>query len=145
TIYRHFPDERSLFTACTGHYFAANPPPASAPWRAIADPETRLRTALGELYAYYRRTEGMLARSEQEAPANPVLAEVLAPYAAIWAEMRDILTEGWASSPEPNPLLPAAIGHALAFSTWRSLVREQALDDDQVIDLMLAMVGCLPH
>src|SRR5438552_15155801 len=27
TVYRHFPDERALLTACTGHYLALNPPP----------------------------------------------------------------------------------------------------------------------
>jgi len=30
----------------------------------------------------------------------------------------------------------AAIGHALAFATWRSLTREQGLDDTQAADLM---------
>src|SRR5207249_7502969 len=27
TVYRHFPDEQSLFSACTGHWMAANPFP----------------------------------------------------------------------------------------------------------------------
>jgi hypothetical protein len=35
----------------------------------------------------------------------------------------------------------AATGHALAFTTWRSLVREQGLDDSQAADLMCHLVG----
>ena len=27
TLYRHFPDERALFEACSAHWSAANPPP----------------------------------------------------------------------------------------------------------------------
>jgi hypothetical protein len=35
----------------------------------------------------------------------------------------------------------AAIGHAIAFSTWKSLVREQGLDDDAAVELMRALVA----
>ena len=55
TVYRHFPDERSLLTACTGTYLAANPPPDPRDWARIPDPAVRLRIALAELYPYYRR------------------------------------------------------------------------------------------
>src|SRR5688572_3264532 len=67
TVYRHFPDERSLFTACTRHYNAANPPPDPSPWHEIPAPETRLRVALAEIYAYYRRTERMAERAAEDA------------------------------------------------------------------------------
>lgn len=145
TVYRHFPDERSLLTACTGHYFALNPPPDPAAWEGVPDPDARLCTALRELYAFYRRTEGMLARAEQDAPANPILADLLVPFAAYRDGVRDALAEGWSTAGEPDPLVRAAVGHALAFSTWRSLVREQGLDDDQVVALMLSLVRCAPR
>lgn len=35
----------------------------------------------------------------------------------------------------------AATGHALAFTTWRSLVREQGLNDEQAADLMCRLVA----
>src|SRR5918992_2109604 len=38
TVYRHFPDEESLFAACTAHYWAANPLPDLEAWSAIDDP-----------------------------------------------------------------------------------------------------------
>ena len=34
----------------------------------------------------------------------------------------------------------AAIGHALAFGTWRSLVRDQGLAEPEAVELVLAMV-----
>src|SRR5438309_1524772 len=60
TVYRHFPDEAALFDACTAHWSAANPPPDLNAWSAIENPDERLRAALNELYAFYRRTEPML-------------------------------------------------------------------------------------
>src|ERR671919_461601 len=50
TVYRHFPDEASLFEACTAHYWAANPMPDPAAWKRIPDPAERCRRALAEIY-----------------------------------------------------------------------------------------------
>ena len=52
TVYRHFPDERALLAACSGHWVATNPAPDPGPWRKIRDPQERLRRALGEIYAF---------------------------------------------------------------------------------------------
>ena len=35
----------------------------------------------------------------------------------------------------------AAIAHALALETWRSLVREQGLSDDEAADLMASLAA----
>ena len=56
TLYRHFPDEGSLFQACSGAFFAEHPLPDPAPWKELDDPVERARRALGELYAYWRTT-----------------------------------------------------------------------------------------
>ena len=52
TVYRHFPDERSLFEACSGHWTAQNPAPDPSTWAAVDDPEERLGIALAEIYAF---------------------------------------------------------------------------------------------
>src|SRR5207248_11795542 len=60
TLYRHFPDEATLFAACSAHWMASNPLPDLGRWAAIDDPDQRLRVALQEMYAYYRQTQRMM-------------------------------------------------------------------------------------
>jgi AcrR family transcriptional regulator len=146
TVYRHFPDERALLSACTGHYLAQNPPPNPEAWRDIADPDARLRAALGEMYAWYGRTERMWARAEEDAPTNPVLAELLAPFEALLAHIRNLLMEGRTTVDDATrPIMAAAIGHAVAFGTWRSLVRIQGLGDAVAVALMAHLVAGAPE
>jgi len=143
TVYRHFPDERALFTACRGHWSATNPPPDPATWTQIADPEERLRSALAEVYAYHRRTEPMMSNVIRDAQAHPLTREMAEPYIQLFEQMRYVLATGWGVEDERLALLLAAIGHALDFQTWRSLVRQQGLDGEQAIEVMVGTVQCL--
>jgi hypothetical protein len=95
TVYRHFPEERALLSACSAQYTADNPPPNPGPWSGVRDPEERLSQALAEVYSYYRRTEPMVSSSVRDAPLKPVIFEVLAPFFAHWERMRDVLAVGW--------------------------------------------------
>src|SRR5919198_4318625 len=95
TYYRHFPDDRSLFMACSGLYSERNPPPDPEPWRAIGDPDERLRRALRELYAYYAANEPMFSNVMRDAEVHPLTAEAnLARFAPVVAAMRDVLGAG---------------------------------------------------
>ncbi len=144
TVYRHFPDQQALLTACTSHYYEQHPSPDPASWQDMSDPTERLGRALASVYVYFGETEGMLTRAEQGAPSIPVLAELMVPRAVLWAGMCDGLAAAWADDPSSPVAVVrrAAIGHALAFSTWRSLTRDQGLTDRLAIDLMLATVRC---
>lgn len=142
TVYRHFPDERALFTACRGHWLAANPPPDPASWSQVLDPEERLRKALAEVYAYHRRTEPMIANLVRDAQVMPLVLEIAQPYLQHWERMRYVLATGWGVADERLALLLAALGHALDFQTWRSLVRQQGLGDEQAVEVMVRMVRC---
>ncbi len=142
TLYRHFPDERALFSACSGHWSAANPPPDPASWTQTADPEERLRRALSEVYAYHRRTEPMLANVVRDAQVHSLTREMAEPYFQHWDRMRYVLATGWGAEDERLALLLGALGHALDFQTWRSLVRQQGLDDEQAVEIMVQMVRC---
>ena len=136
TVYRHFPDERTLFAACSAHWLGADPPPDPSAWAAIADPDARIRTALRELYAWYRRNEAMLANTERDAPAMPALAEIADPRPFTEAA-RGVLLRGRGRRKRTR----AALGHALEFSTWRSLARGQGLGDAEAAALMNAFVA----
>ena len=140
TVYRHFPDERSLLTACTGHYLALNPPPDPVTWRDIADKEERLRVALSAVYAYYRWTEKMFVSAAVAMERSATLREVLAPYFAYWEAVREMLRAGWPREGEAGRRVRAAIGHALGFETWRSLAGAQGLDDAEAVALMVGLV-----
>lgn len=143
TVYRHFPDEESVFRACTGHWYDENPPPDPAAWAALGDPEARLRLALGEIYDWYRHNEAMLDKGARDAQLLPTLAGVVAErQAPYWREARQILAAGWDSDGTRQPLVSAAIGHATTFSTWQSLARQQGLSDHQAAALMVALVAC---
>jgi AcrR family transcriptional regulator len=140
TVYRHFPDEEALFTACTGHWRAANPMPDLEEWGAIADPDERLRHALDELYAWYRATHGMLANVLRDEALSPVVGRMLAGYYGYLTVARDTLMARRTARGGARQRTRAAIGHALAFATWRSLTFEQGLDDSQAAELMRRMV-----
>src|SRR4051795_4067306 len=71
TVYRHFPDARSLLEACSAHATRLNPPPDLAPWRAIEDPRERIDVALPQLYDYFRRTEAGWANLLRDAELEP--------------------------------------------------------------------------
>ena len=142
TFYRHFPDELSLFRACSSLARSENPPPDPEAWEYIADPEERLRVALMGVYAYHRRTEPMVSNFLRDAPVKPVLFEVGAPYLQLFERMRYVLATGWGVEDERLALLLAALGHALDFQTWHSLVRQQGLDDERAVGLMANMVRC---
>jgi AcrR family transcriptional regulator len=142
TVYRHFPDDLSLLRACVGHGMTAFPPPDPGPWVAIEDPERRLRVALAELFAFYRRTEGVWFNAVRDLPLLPALAranEELGTFAH-WQEMRSALVAGWGARGSRRRLLDAALGHALDFRTWHSLVRTEGLSDQEAVEVIAAAV-----
>src|SRR5919108_4744561 len=136
TVYRHFPDEAALFSACSSHWMAANPPPDPTGWAAIGDPDERLRAALEELYAYYRRTERMLDNLHRDEAAMPIVKRLFAGFRGHIAAGKETLMGGRAVRGSVRRRVRAAIGHSLAFPTWRSLARDQGLDDPEAVDLM---------
>jgi AcrR family transcriptional regulator len=140
TLYRHFPDERALFGACSAHWAEANPPPDISRWVAIEDPSERLDAALGELYAYYRRTEEMFDKLLRDAPTVPVVDELMGGFRAFLDEAAKVLMRGRGLRGNAAKRTRAAIGHALAFRTWQDLTRSQGLDDDAAAELMSQMV-----
>src|SRR4051812_24893768 len=73
TVYRHFPDDEALFAACSSHWQATNPPPDPGVWAAIEDPAQRTAAALGDLYAFYRQTEGMYTSLLRDEPLVPIV------------------------------------------------------------------------
>lgn len=141
TVYRHFPDEAALFAACSAHWVAANPTPDLGRWAAFSDPDERLRFALADLYAYYRSGAQMLENLFRDEAMVPVLQNLLGVYRQYIAAAAGILLEGRIADGDGRRPIAAAVGHALAFSTWQSLTRDQGLDDHAAVGLMCRLVA----
>ena len=137
TVYRHFPQDADLFSACSAHWVGLHPYPAPDGWPAIADPRTRTRTALGALFAYYREVEPMLANVTRDAPLLPALRAAMAGAGAYFAATEDILASGWDDAAGRRR---AALALALDFRTWQKLSARVA-GNDEAAELMTRMVA----
>ena len=138
TVYHHFPDMTSLMRACTAHGMQVTRTPEAAPWRAIEDPEARLRHGLGELYGYYRANARLLGNIVRDLP----LMSDVGGSEAFLERMGDLfgaLAQGWPGDASRQRLRMVTIGHAMAYETWRSLTGA-SLSDEETLDLMVRLV-----
>jgi AcrR family transcriptional regulator len=132
TLYAHFPDEWSIFLACSGHVYANDPLPDAAAWRDIAEGRERLATGLRAVYDWYERHASLMACVVRDAEHHKLTREIgqlrFAPSAMAW---RDVL--GAALNAKQRAMLYLA----LSFHTWRSLVRESGLKQDAAVRTMV--------
>lgn len=137
TLYAHFPDERSLQLACSALALEREPPPAAGAWREFVAKGEQLNRGLRDVYGWYERTEGLTACVLRDAEHHAVTRETaelrLGPVLAAWHEvLGDGLTERQR----------AMLHLALAFHSWRALVREAGLTcDEAAATLARAIVG----
>ena len=141
TLYRHFPDERSLFQACSGAFFAEHPLPDPAPWKELDDPVERARRALGELYAYWEDNEEMTANVLRDGEVHELVREMSARRGPAMAALADAIVTGWPRGRRRNRLVAAA-ELAIGFRTWQSLVRSSGLSSKAAADLMATTLDC---
>lgn len=143
TVYAHFPDSRSLLMACSGHVAATMPPPDASAWAGIADPAERLRVTLRAFYSYYEQHEQLLDNVQRDVAVMPVLADVSRVRSAYVGQAREVLLVGWPARGAARTRLRRAIGHALEFRTWQSLVRRQGCSTNEAVELMVALAAAV--
>jgi AcrR family transcriptional regulator len=136
TVYRHFPDEQALFDACSSHWMAQHPLPDPARWAKVDNPDERLRVALGELYEWYERGEYMLERTTRDVVLVPALRPSIEAFRGWLEAAADAILRGRPERGARRRRLRAAVCHALAFETWRSLAIHQGLPRAETIELM---------
>lgn len=141
TVYRHFPELESLFMACSGHWASLKPLPDPTAWQRIADPDTRLRHGLVELYEWYAWAEPMLTNVFRDAPLVPASARAGEVFQLHFEALHTALMQGRRTRARSRVRAAAAIGHALDFATWQSLVRHHGLHPDEAVELMIALVA----
>jgi AcrR family transcriptional regulator len=138
TVYRHFPDEKTLYAACTAHYMSLHPPPDPRSWLTTEDRAERLRRGLSEQYAWFadnERRQASILRDIEAVRARGSLPD-RPPFER---PAVDVLVSGWRMRGRARDRLRSVIGHALSFYTWRSLEREQKLSRADAVDLMFAL------
>ncbi|HEX6753494.1 MAG TPA: helix-turn-helix domain-containing protein [Solirubrobacterales bacterium] len=141
TVYRHFPDEEALFGACSMHWLGQHPLPDLAEWAAVADPDERLRLALSGLYAWYESGEEMLEKTTRDASLVPAMRVPVELRQAWLAEAAATIVRGRPERGARRRRIEGAVGHAISFATWRSLVRDQGLATSDAVDLMHGLVA----
>lgn len=140
TVYRHFPDDRAMLGACSAHWLEAHPLPDPAYWTGIADPRTRLETALREIYGFFETGAPMLESVLRDESEMEAVAEVMVPLWDYFREVAGGLSAGWEVNRHGQRRVRAAVGHALDFYTWRSLAN-QGLPNHDAVEFMTGLVS----
>jgi len=135
TVYAHFPDDRSLYMACSGLLAERDPLPDAEAWWGIEDRSERLRVGLSALYGWYERNAVLLACVMRDAEYHQLTREIsevrFAPYMAACHKVL---------SAELSAKQRAMLGLALSFFTWRTLVREGGLKQVAAVSAMIRAI-----
>jgi AcrR family transcriptional regulator len=143
TVYRHFPDDASLFEACTTRYLELHPPPQPAAWADIGHPGERSHAALLAFYRYYRQTEKMWRAAYRDLDQVAAMQAPMGRFEAYLDQVADDLVQAWHTTQAARKPLKLTLRHALRFATWQSL-KDARLKDRQIAELVqgwLAGVG----
>lgn len=135
TVYRHFPDDASLFEACTTRYLELHPPPQRVAWADIEHPSERSYAALLAFYQYYRQTESMWRAAYRDLDQVAALQVPMDRFEAYLDEVADDLGLAWRTTQAARRLLKLTLRHALRFTTWQSL-KNAKLKDRQIAELV---------
>jgi AcrR family transcriptional regulator len=137
TVYAHFPDERSLFLACSGLTQERDPLPEAGSWRHIDDGHKRLRVGLFAVYGWYERNAELAACVLRDAEYHHLTKEIselrFGPYMAAYQEVLGV---------KLSTKQRAVLRLALSFFTWRTLVREGGLSQGAAVGTMIQAIDC---
>jgi AcrR family transcriptional regulator len=135
TLYAHFPDERSLYMACSGLAHERDPLPDAAPWRGIEDRRERLSVGLTALYGWYGRNAslaGCVMRDvEHHRPTQEIAELRFQPFMTAYHEVL-----GARLSARQRAMLHLA----LSYFSWRALVRETGLGQEAAVETMVQAI-----
>lgn len=135
TLYAHFPDERSIFVACSGLAHERDPIPTADAWRGINGQTERLATALAAIYGWYGRNASLLSNVMRDVERHPMVQEIQRTRA-------QPVVKGWHEvlGAELNAKQRALLHLALSFHTWRALVQQAGLAQAAAVEAMVEVV-----
>lgn len=119
TYYAHFPDDRSLYMACSAMALERDPLPDLEDLRQVPAGSERVRLGLERIYGWYERNREMTACVLRDADYHQPTQEAVAlRMAPLFAAAGELLGEGL------NPRAQALLEVALDFACWRVLGRD---------------------
>lgn len=133
TVYRHFPDDASMFQACSSGWYERNPFPDLDALEGSG--LQGCRDGLVALYRYYSRTERMTASILRDIPDMPVLREPNRPFVDFLRALHRKLLERVSPPLSREAFTATTLRHAIRFTTWQSL-QEAGLSDEAKADLV---------
>jgi AcrR family transcriptional regulator len=137
TLYAHFPDERSLYFACSGLSVERDPLPDCKAWSAITPHHKRLRAGLRAIYDWYDRNADLAACVLRDAEYHALTKEMVElRFGAPMAAYHEVLGAKLSAKQR------AVLHMALSFSAWRALVRESGLKPKAAVEAMAKAIGC---
>ena len=136
TVYRYFPDDDSLFQACTSRWLQLNPPPNVADWAKIQKADEQTYAVLLAFFRYYRQTESMWKGAYCDVEEIEALKNPMARFEAYLDQARDDLLAPWNVKGKRQQQLSATLHHCLQFTTWQSL-KSQNQKDKQIVELVM--------
>jgi AcrR family transcriptional regulator len=137
TFYAHFPDERSLFMACSGLALERDPLPRVEDWARLPPGPERIRTGLEALYGWFARNAEQAACVLRDAEFHPATQEIVAlRMAPTFVAAAELLGEGLTERQR------ALLGLALDFACWRRL--SESTSPPAAAQLMSDAVANLP-
>ena len=136
TVYRHFPDDESLFGACSAHWRARFPRPDTRVWEEVADPARRLDIALRQTYDWWVTAAPMMSMIMRDLDVMP--AATREAIEADEAGRVSLLVLPFAARGAARRRLRAAVTLALRLPTWQTLCRDGGLSHREAARLMTA-------
>jgi len=140
TVYRHFPNEESLFLACSSDYFKENPPPDIAQWVGITDAAKRCHAAISAFNLYYRSTADMLDSVYRDINKVESLKRPMAEFEGYLNMISDDLLTALKLRGTRKKQCLITLRHCLKFTTWKSL-KDENLQDKQITKLMMSWIS----
>jgi AcrR family transcriptional regulator len=143
TVYKHFPDDASLYEACSAHYRAEHPLPDLEASLAIEDPVDRVCSVLEQVYGFYHETQSMVRNLSRDRGYDAALDELMKRTRdALFDSLAEALSAAFDQAKSAPGQLSAMMKLALDFWTWDRLTGE-GMDDDEAASLMTDAVAAV--
>lgn len=134
TFYAHFPDEESLYMACSGMALEQDPLPDGEAWKGLSGAD-RLLEGLDAIYAWYERNAQLLACVLRDTEFHPPTQKIAAfRFGPPMMAFRELLGESLSARQQ------AMLGLAMSYYSWRTLARDEGLGRAAAVSAMVAAI-----